>query len=192
MSLQLDTSIPFSGKDLTGSTFGRLNVIGFAGHRLTFPNSKNGKPNRMAYWKCKCECGNERFVCVANLTVGGTKSCGCLQRENTSKRNFKHGLHSDPIYRIWAGIIQRCLNSKCWAFRWYGGRGIKVCDRWREFKHFHADMKPSWKPGLSIERKNNNGDYCPENCCWVTPLAQARNRRFTKAKAIRYFHAHCL
>lgn len=161
-------------KDLTGQRFNRLTVVGFS-HR-----------DRKAYfWNCRCDCGNLRTVDANHLKRGNTKSCGCLQREHIStlaeKTLTKHG-HSPSgnetdTYHIWAGVKSRCLNPKNEKFHAYGGRGIKVCERWLVFSNFLQDMGERPTTKHSIHRKDNDGDYCPGNCSWALKLEQANNTR---------------
>ena len=153
--------------DLTGQKFGRLTVIARAEHK--------GKHLR---WNCECECGNECVVASSHLRTGHTKSCGCYAKEVrsiTGKSRSIHGMDGTPTYNSWRGIIKRCTDPNNASYQSYGGRGIKVCDRWMKFKNFLEDMgvKPE---GKSIDRKDTNGDYCPENCQWSTAKDQARNR----------------
>lgn len=155
--------------DLTGHKYGWLTVTAF------HAKDKWGK----TMWKCKCICGNYSNVRCSQLTNGGISSCGCKVSETNRIMNTTHG-HAgkidSPEYRIWSGMKTRCLNKKDPAFVDYGGRGIKICERWMRFENFFADMgnKPL---GLSLNRINNDGDYCPENCEWATRKQQMNNTR---------------
>lgn len=122
---------------------------------------------------CKCDCGAVRNIPKAFLRRGQYKSCGQCVRGHP-----KHGMEGTAIYNAWAGMLQRCRNPKHKWYRRYGGRGIKVCDRWLEFGNFYEDMgeKPE---GLSIDREDNDGDYEPGNCCWSSQKDQVRNRENT-------------
>ena len=151
---------------MQGERFGRLVVIDQAGL------------NRFRYklWRCKCDCGQEKVISGNPLRRGLTRSCGCLKREQTAARNFKHGLTRTPSWKTWVGLFKRCYDPNCKAFKNYGGRGIQVCARWFEFKGFFADMgeRPA---GRSIDRVNNDGHYMLSNCRWATPSEQRRNSR---------------
>ena len=156
--------------DLTGMVFVRLTVIEMLPER-----SRGGK----ILWKCVCECGKEVSVQSSNLTCGHTLSCGCLGKENRTTALTKHGWRHTPEYNIWCGIIQRCNNPSNDRYDDYGGRGIKVCDRWREsFSHFLADMGPRPDGAMTIDRfPDNNGNYEPGNCRWATSTQQGRHKR---------------
>jgi len=151
-------------KDLSDKKFNRLRVI-----------SINVKDKRGEYsWNCVCDCGNKTTVLGGNLRSGNTQSCGCLQKERTTK----HSMHKHPAYWVWIAMKQRCGNPKCKAYKNYGGRGIVICERWLEsFNSFWEDMGSTWRRGLSIDRINNDGNYEPENCRWATSKQQNNNQR---------------
>ena len=154
--------------DLIGQKFGYLIVIEEAGR-------DNG---RNVLWKCRCDCsGKEVIVYGTCLKNGQTKSCGCLQREKIKEKSTKHGKRKSPIYKVWINIRQRCYNPNNQDYRYYGGRGIKVCERWHKFENFYEDMGDIYKNGLTIERINNDGHYEPKNCKWVIPSKQQWNKR---------------
>lgn len=162
MTLTQVTQLSDRVKNLTGQIFGRLTVIECAGKTTTY------------FWKCKCTCGKITTVVGTSLTRGSTQSCGCLLAEGNNNR--KHGMVRSTEYEIWQGILQRCHNSNHRVYKNYGGRGIRVCKRWHQFKNFLADMgrRPE---GLSLDRKNNDKGYSLENCRWATRQQQARNTR---------------
>ena len=158
--------------DLTGRRFGRWKVIRHS-HKSKL---------RKHYWLCACECGEERAVVYGNLVNGASKSCGCLHLEivkESGKTNATHGMYGTPTYQVWSSMKGRCLNQKDHAYVNYGGRGIKICERWLKFENFLADMgeRPE---GMSIDRENNDGDYELGNCRWATQKEQCRNTRRNK------------
>lgn len=154
-------------ENLTGKQFGKLTV-------LNLSEPIKGK----TIWKCKCECGSIIDVRANSLKRGNTKSCNCLQKEIHLKRITKHNLTKTKEHRTWSGIKQRCYNIKNPEYKNYGGRGIKVCDRWLEsFDNFLEDMDLAPSQKYSIERVDFNKNYCPENCIWIENKWQTRNTR---------------
>jgi hypothetical protein len=158
--------------DLTGQPFGRLTVLSRAA------NSRSGR----TCWLCQCTCGNTSIVVAQSLLRGSTTSCGCWMREASLQRSTKHGAatyrHPTPEYRIWSHMRQRCGNPRDHRYRLYGARGITVDISWlHDFPQFLADMGPRPSPRHSLERRNNDGPYSPDNCYWATQAQQTRNTR---------------
>jgi hypothetical protein len=153
-------------KDLTGSVFGRLTVIG----RSTPIGIKPIK------WECECTCGERKTIMGTHLKSGHTKSCGCLSLEIAQERMTTHGKRKSVLYYRWRGLINRCNNPKDDSYKWYGGRGITICDRWLKFENFLADMGEP-PEGKWIERVDNNKGYSPDNCEWVSPSENCKNRK---------------
>ena len=160
--------------DLTGQKFNKLTVIKPAG------KEKSGN----ILWECLCECGNKAVISSYNIRSGRAKSCGCLRAEVSRKNNTTHNMTKTPEFKAWGNIKQRCYNKNYVGYKNYGGRGIKVCDRWLDkesgFENFLEDMGK--KPGkeYSIDRIDTNGDYTPENCRWATNKEQHLNMRTNK------------
>lgn len=131
------------------------------------------------YCYCKCDCGNSLTTKLRSLVSGNTKSCGCLKREILDNNMFKptHGMKNSRIYNIWANMIQRCNNPHQTQYKYYGGRGITVCDEWLKFENFYRDMKDGYLDDLTLDRKDSLKGYFKGNCRWVTIQEQQNNRR---------------
>lgn len=164
-------------KIITNQKFGRLIAIKIDEERST--------PQR-TYWLCQCDCGNPKLISVYlySLTSKKTKSCGCIKKEGIVYK--KHGEtskdknHKSRLYSIWDGMIQRCTNSKNTRYNDYGGRGIKICEEWMDFIKFKDwALNNNYKNHLTIDRVDNDSNYTPDNCRWVTSFIQARNKRDT-------------
>lgn len=152
--------------DLAGQRFSRLIVVSDGG--------RDKKKNIL--WLCVCDCGGRALAHAYDLRAGKIKSCGCLGREGKPRT---HGLTHTPIYNVWATMVQRCTNPKERAWGRYGGRGITADAKWLTFEGFYADMGASYKPGLTLDRIDNDGGYTASNCVWRTYSEQSRNKSST-------------
>lgn len=155
--------------DITNTRFSRLTAL------EPLRSGKNG-----IIWRCRCDCGNEIEVKTSLLRNGNTKSCGCARKDSLRKLMTTHGATHNrtktPTYESWRAMRARCELPKNSNWKYYGGRGIRVCDEWRDFAAFLADMGER-PPGHTIERKDVNGNYEPGNCVWLPKENQSKNRR---------------
>lgn len=175
-------------KDIQGQRFGKLTVLGIL---------KNNPSNKIK-WVCKCDCGYYSAPFSFSLSSGDSRSCGCTaankskalwktpraeavrKKLSDNAANVSHRLSKHPLYTKWADMKQRCTNERNKWYKEYGGRGIKVCDRWlNSFENFYTDMKDGYKKGLTIGRIDNDGNYEPSNCRWETAKQQQRNKSNT-------------
>lgn len=150
-----------------GQRFGKLTVTGFI------------NKNRRWYWRCKCDCGNEITTSASNVKMGYSRSCGCVFPEKMREKLTTHGMSGTSINTIYKAMKSRCYNPQNKAYKHYGGRGIKICKDWLENggeKFYKWALDNGYMKGLSIERIDVDGDYCPENCKWITMAEQTRNR----------------
>lgn len=156
--------------DLTGQRFGRLTVINKV---LSHGNSKS------IYWLCECDCGNEIEARGSALVSGHTKSCGCYLSDKIAEQNFKHGGFGTRLYSIWSGMKKRCYDTEDKDYKNYGGRGISICDEWREdFNSFQEwALNNGYQENLSIDRIRVDSNYEPSNCRWANAIEQSNNKR---------------
>lgn len=162
-------------KDLTGQRFGRLTVI-----------KKHSSEKGRIKWECRCDCGNITYPVTSKLTTGKTVSCGCLGLENATKAKITHGQTHSKLYDVWAAMRNRCYREKGSHWKYYGGKGIAVCEEWKSsFENFYSwALENGYKEGLTIDRIDPDKNYCPENCRWIT-LAENISRMARKPQEIR-------
>ncbi|MEK4302424.1 hypothetical protein MKY30_23990 [Oceanobacillus sp. FSL W8-0428] len=162
--------------DLTGDKYGRLTAM-----KLSYRDKRSN-----SFWICKCDCGNETVVRIGDLRSGNTTSCGCFREEQSNKalveRSTTHGHTKTRLYTIWHGMKLRCYTKSNASYKYYGGRGISVCDEWKDdFASFRTwSLSNGYKEGLTIDRVDANGNYEPSNCRWINYKGQARNKRNNK------------
>lgn len=157
-------------KDLTGQKFGLLTVIGL-----------KDTDTRKTYWICQCDCGNVKEVRSDSLISGAIKSCGCLKKKQDKinlTKNHKHKMSGTRIYREWQSMKGRCYNQNDPRYDGWGGRGITVCEEWKNSfeKFFEWAMNNGYRNDLTLDRIDNDGNYEPKNCRWATQKEQSRNR----------------
>lgn len=150
-------------KDVTGKRYGRLVAIERIGV------NKFGK----AVWRCRCDCGQYSDVSIGNLTSGCTLSCGCLHKETFNRKT--HGETNTRLYRIWCAMKDRCSRKGAINYKYYGGKGIRVCDEWSSFQNFREwAIENGYSDNLTIDRIDSSADYRPDNCRWITLQENAR------------------
>lgn len=154
--------------DLTGRTFNYLTVLKLA--------ARGGRSAGRRQWLCSCACGVTTIVATADLRSGNTSSCGCFRKQYVSEKSTRHGMRYTREYRTWSTMVTRCCNPNTRPFKNYGGRGIAVCERWLDFINFYDDMGNQPK-GLELDRIDNDGNYEPGNCRWVTCSQNIKNGR---------------
>lgn len=154
-----------------------LNIKGAKFNRLLVVEMVS-KSVKGSVWKCKCDCGVVKNLLGDRVKNGYIKSCGCLVRETVPKIKIalKHGMSKTPIYNVWCTMKARCSNPNHIGFHNYGGRSIKVCDRWLKFDNFNNDMKNGYRKGLTLDRVDNKKGYSKNNCRWATHIEQQNNR----------------
>lgn len=155
-----------------GDVYGRSTVISLPEKRL-----ESGEEHYFVQVVCSCPDKTVRFVKLTSLQHGKSTSCGCVRLENMKKYTISRGRSQHPLYQVWSGMRSRCYDETDINYDSYGGRGIKICDEWKEnFDVFFEWAIDKWQQGLKIERKNNNGDYCPSNCKFADNIEQSNNK----------------
>ncbi len=159
-----------NGASLIGERFGKLIVVSRA------ENTQTGK----RAWNCQCDCGGTTVTPTGDLRSGKARACACVRNEKTSNLKRSHNLAGSKEYEAWANMVNRCTYKSNTHYADYGGRGITVCERWLKFENFIRDIGRMPSPNHTIERKDVNGNYCPENVVWLERRLQARNKRTSR------------
>ncbi len=151
---------------MIGKKFGKWTIVKFIDvHR------------RLQRFECKCDCGSVGIHCAADLRSGKSEQCTICHNKENALNNIRHGMHATKIYKVWSSMLARCRNSNDKGFKYYGARGITVCERWYKFENFLSDMGVP-QEGLTIDRIDNNSGYRPDNCRWVTHKENCNNRYY--------------
>ena len=151
-----------------GQKFNKLTVVGFV------------RKNDRWHWKCKCECGGESVAYPNQVIRGKTKTCGCGKSVTFHNMHLKHGEAGTRLNKIWKDMRKRCNNKNCKSYKYYGAKGVKVCEEWNDYINFKEwAINNGYEDGLSIERIDVDKDYCPENCTWITMKEQTENQTHT-------------
>ena len=158
--------------DITGQRFGRLVALEYS----------HTDRDRKAVWLCKCDCGNSHLARTKDLRSGNTKSCGCYAIDVARKVNTKHGACKTRLYRIHSMMKNRCSNQRDRHWKWYGAKGVTICEEWKSFEPFQAwALANGYADNLVIDRKDSSKGYSPDNCQWITQSENA-----TKANNLRW------
>ena len=160
--------------DITGQKYGKLLALNY---------DHTDEKSKKAVWKCLCDCGKYHFATAKDLRSGNTKSCGCIKIDRAKHMKYKDGRCKERLYGVWATVMKRCYNENCNTYKYYGGRGITVCDEWHEYPNFkkwayingYDENAP--KGECTIDRIDYNGNYEPSNCRWVSMDVQRKNKR---------------
>ncbi len=163
----------------------KINRIGIKYGKLTVIKEAENRRGGKILWECICDCGNRVVVPSGDLATGHTQSCGCIRIKNLIKRNSSHGKSKTRLYRIWCAMKSRCTNKNYTSYCHYGGRGIQICEGWKNFENFEEWANNNgYEDNLSIERIDVDGNYEPNNCKWITIGEQANNT--THSRYITY------
>lgn len=173
--------------DIAGQRFNRLVAVCYS-HIKEYPRSGRNTTLKQPYWVFQCDCGSKVTLSVSSVKAGGSMSCGCWRREASRINNTTHGQacsstgDASRLYRIWAQMKRRCSLPTVKSYHRYGGRGIRVCDEWtNSFVTFEQwALANGYKSNLTLDRRDNDGHYEPDNCRWVTMVVQANNRKTSK------------
>ena len=151
-----------------GDKFGKLTVLGVV------ENTGTGRK-----WRCRCDCGNIKDVWIEHLKSGHTKSCGCYRKQYVSDKNTTHNLRYTKLYRIWLGMKARCYCKSQKGYKYYGGKGIKVCEDWKNdfLKFYNWAIQNGYSDSLTIDRIDSDKNYEPSNCRWATYYEQEHNKK---------------